>query len=87
MDFDATLVPQDIVADLGLQAGKKYAGQNVSTTATLFTRPATSVVNTGDRAFRAEAGGTFVLDVKSGQSLWMWTDDAGGCPVIVNEVP
>ena len=35
-DFDATTVPQDVVAAAGLTAGTAFAGQNLSTTATLF---------------------------------------------------
>ena len=87
MDFDATATPVDIVVDLNLQVGTTYSGQNVSTTATLFTRPSASPAAVGDRAFRVEAGGVFTLTPESGVSVWVWSDDPAGCPVIVDEAP
>ena len=40
IDFDATMTPQDLVAQLSLQTNTSYTGQNVGTIATLFVREA-----------------------------------------------
>ena len=84
MDFDATPVPADIVAALGLIQGTRYSGQNVSGTATLFVREAASAPAVTDRAFRVESGGQFTLR-PSGGPVWLWTDEADGCAVIIAE--
>ena len=86
-DFDATAVPQDVVAALSLTAGTRYQGQNASTTATLFIRETVVAPVTGDRAFRVEAGGAFTVGPEPGVAVWLWTDDPAGCPVIVGEAP
>ena len=85
-DFDATGAPQDIVAALSLADGMSYAGQNLSTTATLFIREAAAAPAAGARAFKVEAGSPFNIK-PSAAPIWLWTDDAGGCPVIVGEAP
>ena len=73
MDFDATPVPADVVAALGLTQGTRYSGQNVSGTATLFVREAASAPAVTDRAFRVDG------------PVWLWTDEADGCAVIIAE--
>ena len=83
-DFDATTTPQDIVAALSLTAGKLYFCQNVSTTATLRIRDAATAPAATERALRVEAGGDFSIR-PGGDGLWLWTDEPGGCPVIVTE--
>ena len=87
MDFDATSTPEDIVSDLGLAVGTTYVGQNISTTATLFTRPSNTAVTVANRAFRVEAGGVFTLTPETGVEVFVWTDDENGCPVIVDKAP
>ena len=84
MDFDATLVPADIVAALSLTQDVRYSGQNLSNTASLFVREVASVPAVSDRAFRVQSGGEFTLR-PSGEPIWVWTDEADGCAVIVGE--
>ena len=86
-DFDASQVPVDIVADLGLTVGTLYEGQNVSTTATLRVRQAAAAPSADARAIRVEASGSFRLSPDGTNGVWVWTDDPGGCPVIVTEAP
>ena len=83
MDFDATLVPADVVAALGLTQGTRYSGQNVGL-ATLYIREQVAAPDLTDRAFRVQSGGAFTLR-PAGEPVWLWTDDAGGCPVILAE--
>ena len=82
MDFDATPVPVDVVLALGLIQDTRYSGQNVSGTATLYVREAASAPAVTDRGFRVESGGQFTLR-PSGEPVWLWTDEADGCTVIV----
>ncbi len=82
-DFDATGVPVDIVDALSLEPNTLYTGQNVSTTATLFVREAAAMPSTSARAFKVEAGSPFTLKFQ-GTPLWFWTDDANGCPVVLD---
>ena len=84
-DFDATRVPADIVADLGLAIGRSYGGQNLSTIATLLFREAAIAPDATARAFRVESGGVFTLEPQSGVGIWLWSDEAAGCPVVVSE--
>ena len=84
MDFDATLVPADIVAALSLTQDTRYSGQNLSNTASLFVREVASVPAVSDRAFRVQGGGEFTLR-PGGEPIWVWTDEADGCAVIVGE--
>ena len=86
-DYDATLVPADIVADLGLVVGQLYEGQNVSTTATLRVRQAAVAPSADARAIRIEASGTFTIAPDGIDGIWLWTDDRAGCPVIITESP
>ncbi|MCY4500150.1 MAG: hypothetical protein OXE57_01110 [Alphaproteobacteria bacterium] len=86
LDFDATMVPQDLVAVAGLTQGVSYSGQNISTTATLFSREAINAPTPGARAWRVEAGGAFTLK-PMGAPIWLWTDDERGCPVVLAETP
>ena len=86
MDFDATPVPADIVAALGLAQDTLYSGQNVSGTATLFVREAASAPAVTDRAFRIQSDGQFTLRPR-GEAIFFWTDEADGCAVIVTEAP
>ena len=83
-DFDATSVPVDVVAALGLAGSTTFQVQNVSTTATLFIRETSDPVTGASRSFRAEAGGLFTIKVAL-DPIWMWTDDPSGCPVILDE--
>ena len=85
MDFDATGTPADIVASLSLTPGTRYAGQNVSTTATAFIREAATAPAVGARAHKVEAGGQFTLNPLAGEGIYAWTDDPLGCPLIVTE--
>ena len=93
MDFNAVLVPADIVAALGLQWGPTYRLQNVGTGGTLFIRTAAAAPAVTDRAFRIESGGLFVLKPQAGASAfalvptWLWTDDRRGVAVIVALAP
>ena len=84
MDFTATAVP----AALALQPGAVYDGQNVSNTATLFVREATSIPAVTDRGFRVESGGHFdVAGPWPGTAgIWLWTDEAA-CAVILTVAP
>ena len=84
-NFDATRVPADIVADLGLAIGTSYVGQNLSTFATLLFRESANAPDVSARAFRVESGGVFTLGPQSGVGIWLWSDDAAGCPVVVSE--
>ena len=86
MDFDASVIPVDIVAALGLAQDELFAGQNVSNTATLFVRESATIPAVTDRAFRVESGGQFTLRPR-GAPIWAWTDEPDGCPVIVAEAP
>ena len=89
MDFDATLVPQDIVSALSLEWGSSYTIQNVGFGGTLFLRAVTAVPAVTERAFRVESGNLFMLRPTPGADafnpvpLWAWTDDPRGCAVIV----
>ena len=85
IDHDVTAIPTDIVAALSLTVGKTYYGMNLSTTATLYGRPSASQPAVTARAYRYEAGAEFEIDVKTGEKIWLWTDDTG-CPIILNEV-
>ena len=85
-DFDSTLLPTDIVSDLGLTVGVAYEGQNLSTVATLRIRQAATEPEADSRAIRIEAGGVFTIN-PDGDGIWLWTDDTAGCPVIVTESP
>ncbi len=96
LDFDATMVPQDLVAVAGLTQGVSYSGQNISTTATLFSREAINAPTPGARAWRVEAGGGGAWGVEAGGAftlkpmgapIWLWTDDERGCPVVLAETP
>ena len=84
-DFDATTTPQDVVAALSLTDGTRYTGQNVSTVATLRVRQATGAPAPTARAHKVEAGGSFTIEPMAGQGVFVWTDEAGGCAVIVTE--
>ena len=86
-DFDASTAPQDIVAALSLAAGTVYSGQNVSTFATLRVREAASVPASTARAYKVEAGGQFTISPKTGEGIYVWTDESAGCAVIVTESP
>ena len=86
LDFDATTSPQDVVAALSLTANTLYARQNLSTIATAFFREAAAMPGAGARAFRVEAGGPFTLK-PTGDAIWVWTDEAAGCPLILSESP
>ena len=84
MAFDASVLPVDIVAALGLAQDTRYSGQNVSQTSTLFVREAAAAPAVTDRAFRIQSDGQFTLRPR-GAPIWLWTDEADGCPVIVGE--
>ena len=84
MDFDATETPTDVVAVLSLAAGQIYIVQNLSGMATLFIRESAATPAVTDRAFRVQSGGAFTLR-PMGEPIWAWTDDPGGCPVILAE--
>ena len=84
MDFDATVVPQDLVAALGLEWPLRYELQNLGSGPTLFIRQSLVAPSITERAFRVESGGRFVLQPPiGGPSLWVWTDDDRGCQTIV----
>lgn len=83
-DFDASTQPRDVVAALSLRSGMQYTCQNVDTTATLFVRETAAVPLVTARAFRIPAGGNFTLKI-SVDPIFLWTDDADGCAVIVEE--
>ena len=85
-NFDASVVPRDIVAALGLTVGTAYTGQNLSTVATLLFREAAAMPDATARAFRVEAGGAFTLEPQSGVGIWLWSDDPLGCPILVSEL-
>ena len=93
MDFDAGLIPADIVAALGLEWGPTYRLQNIGTGGTLFVRTATAAPAVTDRAFRVESGSYFELRPQAGASAfalvptWLWTDDRRGVAVIVALAP
>lgn len=84
LDFDATDTPQDVVAALSLTSGTRYTGQNVSTIATLFVREVSAMPTVQDRAFKVESGGNFTI-TPDGTSIWFWTDDPDGCPVVLDD--
>ena len=86
MDFDASVIPVDVVAALGLAQDVLYSGQNVSNTSTLFVREAATAPAVTDRAFRVESGGRFTLR-PSGEPIWAWTDEADGCAAILAVAP
>lgn len=86
IDHDVTVVPTDIVAALSLTVGKTYYAQNLSTFATLYGRTAANQPAVTARAYRYEAGGEFQFTVKANEKSWLWTDDPGGCPIILNEI-
>ena len=86
-DFDATGAPADIVAGLSLAEGTRYQGQNVSTTATLRIRESVTAPAADARAIRIEAGGSFTLGPDGTNGIWLWTDETGGCPVIITDAP
>ena len=84
VDFDATETPRDVVAALSLTSGTAYTCQNVDVKATLFIREAATAPLVTDRAFRIESGGTFTLKIAA-DPIYLWTDDADGCAVIIEE--
>lgn len=86
MDFDATRMPEDLVAALSLAEGERYTGQNVSPGATLFVREQATPPALTDRAFRVQSGGAFTVR-PSGEPIWLWTDDVDGCAVILGPSP
>ena len=86
VDHVVGTTPADIVQAKELTVGKTYYGQNLSTTATLFGRPGTNQPALTVPAFRYEAGADFEFTVKVNEKIWMWTDESGGCPIILNEV-
>ena len=86
LEFDATAAPTDVASALSLDTGTRYAGQNLSTVATLFLREKSTAPAAGERAFRIESGGPFSVR-PTGTPIWLWTDDAGGCPLILGEAP
>ena len=84
MDFDATLIPVDVVAALNLEYGLDYLLQNVAPSATLFVRESLTAPAVTERGFKVESGGRFVLRPKPiDVPLWLWTDEPAGCAVIV----
>ena len=83
MDFDATEVPQDIVAVLSLASGTKYKAQNLGPTASLFVREQTAMPATSERAFKLEAGGHITIKPDGGP-IWLWSDP-GGAAVVLGE--
>ena len=85
IDYEASATPTDLVAGAGLVAGTLYAGQNTSTTATLFVRGALVTPAAGDRAFRVEAGSPFQVKDR-GEPIWVWTDEPAGCPMILTRI-
>ena len=84
IDFDIGRAPVDVTPML--TTGTTYAGQNLSTTATIFFREAATVPTLPSFGFRVEASGSFTLK-PSGPGIWFWTDDAAGAPIIVTESP
>ena len=86
-DFDATRVPADIVAGLGLAVGKTYSCQNVSTINTLLIRESANAPDPSARAFKVESGGQFTIEPTANRPIWVWADDDAGCPVIITEAP
>ena len=86
VDYTVTTTPVDVVTALNLESGKAYYGQNLSTTATLFGRSQGPQPSLPVRAFRYEAAGDFEFTVGAGEKTWFWTDDPGGCPIILNEL-
>ncbi len=84
IDFDATLVPTDIVAAGSLASQQAYTAQNLSGVASLFVREASSAPSPRERAFKIEPGTVFTIR-PTGAPIYVWTDDAAGCPVILNE--
>ena len=85
-DFDATAAPADLVAGLSLAVGTKFTVHNTSTVATAFFREAAVAPAPNARAFRVEASGAVTIRAKAaGDKIFVWTDDPGGCPLIVSE--
>ena len=87
MEFDATQAPADLIADLSLSAGTTYTIQHVGTTGTLYVKRAVAAPSPGDRAFKVEAGGFIGVNADTGEGIFVWTDDAAGVPLVVDEVP
>lgn len=79
-----TTPPSDLVAALSLEAGAVYYGQNLSPTATLFGLPKATAPTLPADAFKYESGASFQFDVDGPH--WFWTDDPGGCKIILNKV-
>ena len=86
IDHDVTTVPTDVVATLSLTVGKTYYGMNLSTVATVFGRTKADQPAVTERAYRYESGAEFEFSVETDEKIWLWTDDSGGCPIILNEV-
>ena len=86
MDFDATLVPRDIVAGLSLATGTRYTVQHVGVHGTMFVRESAAEPAPSARAFRVEAGVPVTIE-PDGEPIWFWTDEPDGVPVLVNAAP
>ena len=85
LGFRASTAPADIVAALGMVAPVVYSVQNISAPpATLYVREGGPVPDAAAPAWRVESGGDLPLRY-DGAPIWVWTDDAGGCPVILRE--
>ena len=84
MDFDATDMPTDIVATLGLTDGTRYTVQNVDLIATLRLRQSATVPDADSRSHKVEAGASFIISPTSGEAIYVWSE-LERCAAIVTE--
>lgn len=84
LDFTATTDPKDLVAELSLTTGQRYALQNLDDEAVLFMRESPSIPADTAPGFKVEPGDTAVLLVDG--AVWAWCD-SGSCAVVVGLAP
>ena len=84
-DFDATAVPQDIVAVLSLTPGKTFLMQNADSTATVRVREAATQPDPAARAHLLTPSADVIVKVPEAGSdgVWIWTYDPAGASVIL----
>ena len=85
LDFRATSQPQNIVAELNLRIGSNLVYQNIDRTASLHVRESDVAPPSGAAGFRLDPGQSYMAQI-SNSPIWVWTNDAAGCQLVLNEV-
>ena len=83
MDFDVTAVPQDLIVELGLSRGVRYAIQNIDSSGRVFARVQATAPVAGDRGFIIPPLAYSYPQADGGEGIWVWSPDASGSTIFV----